>query len=65
MRPSTTRRGCGDGRSTIEGNEEDMASRSHKQVVDKRRNGVRFAEVDEQFSAISLRNAAKNVFKGR
>ena len=32
-------------------------------VVDKRRNGVRIAEVDEQFSAISLREAAKSVLK--
>ncbi|MGB1548394.1 MAG: N4-gp56 family major capsid protein [Alphaproteobacteria bacterium] len=47
------------GSSTLEGNEEAMVSRSHKVTVDKRRNGVRVAEVDEQFSAISLRQAAR------
>ncbi len=51
------------GRNTMEGNEEDMSSRSFQQVVDKRRNAVRVAEVDEQFSAISLRTAAKSVLK--
>src|SRR5690242_16551240 len=44
------------GSNTLEGNEEDMASRSMKIQVTKRRNGVRVAEIDEQFSAISLRN---------
>ncbi|MBT11842.1 MAG: N4-gp56 family major capsid protein [Oceanospirillaceae bacterium] len=47
------------GSNTLEGNEEEMTSRSHKVEVDKRRNAVRVAEIDEQFSAISLRNAAK------
>lgn len=47
------------GSSTLEGNEESMDSRSHKVTVDKRRNAVRVAEIDEQFSAISLRNAAR------
>ncbi len=51
------------GRDTMEGNEEDMISRSFEQIVNKRRNAVRFAEVDEQFSAISLRNAAKHTLK--
>lgn len=51
------------GRSTLEGNEEDMASRSFEVAVNKRRNGVRIAEIDEQFSAISLREAAKSVLK--
>ncbi len=51
------------GRSVMEGNEEDMASRSYEQSVNKRRNAVRFAEVDEQFSAISLREASKSVLK--
>lgn len=49
------------GRNTLEGNEEDMASRSFELAVNKRRNGVRIAEIDEQFSAISLREAAKSV----
>jgi N4-gp56 family major capsid protein len=51
------------GRDTLEGNEEDMASRSYEQAVNKRRNGVRIAEVDEQFSAISLREAGKEVLR--
>jgi N4-gp56 family major capsid protein len=51
------------GSNTLEGNEEDMASRSFEIAVDKRRNGVRVAEIDEQYSAISLREAAKGVLK--
>ena len=51
------------GRNVLEGNEEDMASRSFEVTVDKRRNGVRVAEIDEQFSAIGLREAAKSVLK--
>jgi N4-gp56 family major capsid protein len=51
------------GSSTMEGNEEDMSSRSFQQIVNKRRNAVRVAEIDEQFSAISLRSAAKSVLK--
>lgn len=51
------------GRNVLEGNEEDMASRSFEVAVTKRRNGVRIAEIDEQFSAISLREAAKSVLK--
>lgn len=51
------------GRDVLEGNEEDMASRSFEVAVNKRRNGVRIAEIDEQFSAISLREAAKSVLK--
>jgi N4-gp56 family major capsid protein len=51
------------GRATMEGNEEDMAGRSYELAVDKRRNAVRFAEIDEQFSAISLREASKHVLK--
>jgi N4-gp56 family major capsid protein len=49
------------GRSTMEGNEEDMASREFPVTVDKRRNAVRVAEIDEQFSAISLRDAGRSV----
>lgn len=51
------------GTSTLEGNEEDMASRSFEVAVQKRRNGVRVAEQDEQFSAISLREAARSTLK--
>ncbi len=51
------------GRAVLEGNEEDMASRSFAVTVDKRRHAVRVAEIDEQFSAIDLRQAAKMVLK--
>lgn len=51
------------GTNTLEGNEEDMASRSFEVAVTKRRNGVRVAEQDEQFSAISLREAARSTLK--
>lgn len=51
------------GRGTMEGNEEDMTSRSFELSVDKRRNAVRVAEIDEQYSAISLREAGKFVLK--
>lgn len=47
------------GSSTLEGNEEAMDSRSFVINVDKSRNGVRVAEMEEQKSAIALRNAAK------
>ena len=51
------------GRAIMEGNEEDMATRSYELAVDKRRNAVRVAEIDEQYSAISLRQAGKIVLK--
>lgn len=51
------------GRATMEGNEEELGTRSYELAVDKRRNAVRVAEIDEQFSAISLREAAKFVLK--
>jgi len=47
------------GTATLEGNEEDMASRSMRIYVDKRRNAVRVAEMSEQKSAINLRNAGR------
>lgn len=47
------------GTNVLEGNEEDMASRSMRIYVDKRRNAVRIAEMSEQKSAISLREAAR------
>lgn len=47
------------GTGTLEGNEEDMSSRSMRIYVDKRRNAVRIAEMSEQKSAISLRTAAR------
>lgn len=51
------------GTSTMEGNEEDMSSRSFEVTIQKRRNAVRVAEQDEQFSAISLRNAGRGVLQ--
>lgn len=47
------------GTTVLEGNEEDMSSRSMRIYVDKRRNAVRVAEMSEQKSAIPLRDAAK------
>ena len=49
------------GTNTLEGNEEDMASRSMRIYVDKRRNAVRVAEMSEQKSAIDLREAGRAV----
>lgn len=49
------------GTTVLEGNEEDMASRSMRIYVDKRRNAVRVAEMSEQKSAINLRNAGRAV----
>jgi N4-gp56 family major capsid protein len=51
------------GTATMEGNEEDMASRSFEVAIQKRRNAVRVAEQEEQFSAISLRNAARSTLQ--
>lgn len=51
------------GTATMEGNEEDVASRSFEVTIEKRRNAVRVAEQDEQFSAISLRDAARSVLQ--
>ena len=51
------------GRAMMEGNEEDLGTRSYELAVNKRRNAVRVAEIDEQFSAISLRNAARSELK--
>jgi N4-gp56 family major capsid protein len=47
------------GSSTLEGSEEDLVSRSMRIYVDKRRNAVRVSEMNEQKSAISLREAAR------
>jgi N4-gp56 family major capsid protein len=51
------------GTNTLEGNEEDMATRSMRIYVNKRRNAVRIAEMSEQRSAISLREAARATLK--
>lgn len=49
------------GSGTLEGNEEAMDSRSFKVTVDQLRNATRVSELDEQFSAIDLREAGKQV----
>jgi len=51
------------GTNVLEGNEEDLVSRSHKVTVDKRRHAVRTAEMEEQASAISIRDASKPALK--
>jgi N4-gp56 family major capsid protein len=49
------------GSSTLEGNEEDMDSRSHELTIDQFRNAVRVPAFEDQKSAIPLRNAARDV----
>jgi N4-gp56 family major capsid protein len=49
------------GTDVLEGNEEDMTSRSHDITVNKRRHAVRVAEMSEQKSAIDLRDAGRAV----
>lgn len=51
------------GSNVLEGNEEDMTSRSHRVYVDKRRHAVRTAEMEEQSSAVSIRMASKPALK--
>ena len=51
------------GSTSLEGSEEAMESRSHALTVDKLRNAVRVSEMEEQKSAIGLRNAGKFVLK--
>jgi N4-gp56 family major capsid protein len=51
------------GTGTLEGNEEAMDSRSYRLYVDKIRNGVRIPEMEEQRSAIDLRDAGRSVLK--
>lgn len=51
------------GSDTLEGNEEDMTTRSFRLYVDKRRNAVRVSEIEEQKSAIGLRMAARAQLK--
>jgi N4-gp56 family major capsid protein len=47
------------GSTSLEGNEEDLASRSMRIYVDKRRHAVVVSEIEEQKSSFSLRNAAR------
>ena len=51
------------GSTTLVGSEEKMNSRSCKVTVNKIRNAVVVPEIDEQYSAISLRDAGKVVLK--
>lgn len=51
------------GSSTLEGNEEAMDTRSFAVTVDKLRNAVRVADIEQQYSAVDLRNAAKATLK--
>lgn len=51
------------GKQTLMGNEEDLLSRSYKITVDKLRHGVRVPEIEEQYSAIDLRDAGRSVLK--
>ncbi|HEY9219540.1 MAG TPA: N4-gp56 family major capsid protein [Phenylobacterium sp.] len=52
-----------EGSDTLEGQEEDLTSRSHNVSVNKRRHGVLVPEMEEQKSAIGLREAAKPALK--
>ena len=49
------------GSNVMMGNEESLDSRSHYITVDKYRNAVRVPEIEEQYSAIGLREAARAV----
>jgi len=48
------------GSAVLEGQEEDMATRSFRVYVDKRRHAIRMSEMEEQKSAIPLREAARD-----
>ena len=49
------------GSSTLEGQEESLISRSQKVVIDQKRHAVRVPVLEDQFSAMPLREAAKDV----
>jgi N4-gp56 family major capsid protein len=51
------------GSNTLEGNEEDLISRSHAVSVAQRRHAVRVSVTEEQKSAIGLREAARPALK--
>lgn len=51
------------GTNTMEGNEEALSQRAHLLTVDKLRNAVRIAEMEEFKSAIDLRDAARSQLK--
>ena len=48
------------GSATLEGNEEALVSRSQKVTIDQKRHAVRVSVLEDQFSAIPLREAAKD-----
>lgn len=48
------------GSDTLEGNEEELISRSFKVTITQFRNAVRIKVLEDQFSAIPLRNAGKD-----
>lgn len=51
------------GNSTLEGNEEDLSSRSFELSVDLRRNAVKVPKMEQQRSAIDLREGARSALK--
>lgn len=51
------------GTNTLEGNEEDLSSRSYQITVNLRRNGVVVRTMENQKSAIDLREAARTALK--
>lgn len=51
------------GNLTLEGNEEDLSSRSYELSVDMRRNAVKVPKMEQQRSAIDLREGARTALK--
>lgn len=51
------------GSQMLEGNEENLGTRSHRLYIDKRRNAIRIPEMEEVKSAIDLRNAGRGALK--
>lgn len=51
------------GSTTMEGNEEDLSSRSFQLIVDQRRHAVLVATMENQKSSIDLRDAARSALK--
>jgi len=51
------------GNATLEGNEEDLSSRSFELTVDMRRNAVKVPKMEQQRSAIDLREGARSALK--
>lgn len=51
------------GNTTLEGNEEDLSTRSYELSVDLRRHGVKVPKMENQRSAIDLREAARSMLR--